>query len=157
MKRDWKRLSPTSLIEALRLCKDYGRERKNLSVERIAELMGTTPDALYKWLATGRMPAILIPVYEHVCGIDYASRYLALSAGSLVVPMPTGRKVQPIDVQALQGVLNDATGAILAFAAGTIEAAEALAAIEAGMAGLAWHRETIARHSQPELDLEHEA
>lgn len=152
--RNWKRVNPGSLIEAFRLCKDHARERKNLSVERLAELMATSADALYKWLATGRMPANLIPAYEHFCGIDLVSRHLALSAGKLVVSMPTGRAVSPTDVQQLQSVLNDAVGAILAFAAGNAEAGEALAAIEAGMGGLAWHRGNVLKHQQPELDLE---
>ena len=29
-------MTPASLIEALRLCKDFAKERENLSVERIA-------------------------------------------------------------------------------------------------------------------------
>lgn len=152
MARHWKRISPASLLEAFRLCKDYARETKNLSVERIAELMGVTADALYKWLATGRMPAILIPVYEHVCGIDFVSRHLALSAGKLVVSMPTGRTVKALDVQELQALLNDAVGAILAFADGNADAGRTLAAIEASMAGLAWHRATVAKHCQPDFD-----
>ena len=149
----WKHAAPTSLIEALRLCKDYAREKRQLSVERIAELMGVTADALYKWLATGRMPANLVPVYEHVCGCDYTSRYLAIAAGKIVLNMPTGRAVRPLDVQALQGALNAAVGAILGFAAGDIAAAAALAEIEDGLAGLAWHHGNIERHQQPELDL----
>lgn len=148
-----KRATPTSLIEALRVCKDHARDRRQLSVERIAELMGVTADVLYKWLATGRMPANLLPAYEHVCGCDYASRYLAIAAGKIVLDMPTGRAVQPVDVAALQGVLNAAVGAILAFAAGDIAAAAALAKIEDGLAGLAWHHGNIERHQQPELEL----
>lgn len=153
-KRDWKRVVPASLIEAFRLCKDYAHERKNLSVERISGLMGVTADALYKWLATGRMPANLIPAYEHICGIDFVSRHLALSAGKLVVSMPTGRQIEAADVQELQMVLNRAVGEILSFAQGATQAPEALAAIEAGMGGLAWHRANVLKHQQPELDLE---
>lgn len=153
-RRDWKRVVPTSLIEAFRLCKDFARDQRHLSVERIAELMGVTADALYKWLATGRMPAVLIPAYEHICGIDFVSRHLALSAGKLVVSMPTGRQVTADDVQTLQGVLNHAVGSILAFAAGSVPAHQTLADIEAAMSGLAWHRANVQKHQQPELNLE---
>lgn len=154
MRRDWKRVVPASLIEAFRLCKDYAKEKRNLSVERIAELMAVTPDALYKWLATGRMPAILIPAYEHICGIDFVSRHLAASAGRLVLEMPTGRSVKPSDVQELQELLNAAVGGILEFASGKADAAEVLVAIERSMGGLAWHRTNIEKHQQPELELE---
>jgi len=50
-KRNWKQVRAASLKEALRLCKDFSRELKNLSMEHIAELMDASPDALYKWLA----------------------------------------------------------------------------------------------------------
>ena len=39
-RRNWKRIQPTSLRNALELCKDHAKERHNLSVERIAEQMG---------------------------------------------------------------------------------------------------------------------
>ncbi|MDO8933608.1 MAG: hypothetical protein Q7U97_14535 [Rhodocyclaceae bacterium] len=145
---------PASLIEAFRFCKDFAKEKRNLSVERIAELMGVTADALYKWLATGRMPANLIPAYEHICGIDFVSRHLAASSGRMVVDMPTGRLVHATDVQELQALLNDAVGAILAVAAGTSGIPEALADIEAGMGALAWHRSNIKKSGQPELELD---
>ena len=51
MARNWKRIQPSSLRDALRLCKDHALEKKNYSVERIADLMGITADLLYKWLA----------------------------------------------------------------------------------------------------------
>lgn len=154
MGRNWKRVVPVSLIEAFRLCKDYARERRNLSVERIAELMGATPDALYKWLATGRMPANLVAPYENVCGIHFVSRHLAASGGGLVVPMPTGRALAATDVQELNAALNTAVGAILAVASGSVGVAAALADIEAGMGALAWHRENIKKSEQPELELD---
>ena len=37
-RRNWKRIRPTSAIEALRLCKDFAQAEKNLSIERIADL-----------------------------------------------------------------------------------------------------------------------
>lgn len=153
MRHDWKRVVPTSLTEAFRLCKDYAKEARNLSVERIAELMGVTADSLYKWLATGRMPANLIPPYEHICGIGFVSRHLAASGGRMVVDMPTGRRVRATDVQELQALLTTAVGAILGVAAGTVGVAEALADIEAGMGALAWHRANIKKSDQPELEL----
>lgn len=151
-RRAWKKVIPTSLLDAMRLTKDFARERRNLSVERVADLMGVTPDVLYKWLATGRMPAPLLLVYENVCGINFVSRYLAASSGNLVIPVPTGRAVAPIDVQELQTLLNTAVGAILDFAAGGREADDTLAAIHGAMCALAWHHGNVDRASQPDLE-----
>ncbi|MGH8782081.1 hypothetical protein [Paraburkholderia sp.] len=151
-RRNWNRIVPTSLPQAFRLGKDYASEKRNLSVERIAELMAITDDSLYKYQATGRMPATLIPVYENVCGVNFVSRYLAASSGNLVIPVPTGRTVAPVDVRELQTVLNDAVGAILDFAVGRRQADETLAAIHAGMCALAWHHGNVERADQPDLE-----
>ena len=57
-RRNWKRVNPTSLRHAMELCLDYGREKRNLSVDRVADLMGMPSKyTLYKWLENGRMPA----------------------------------------------------------------------------------------------------
>lgn len=153
-RRNWNRVVPTTLIEAFRLDKDFACEKRNLSVERIAELVGISADLQYKHLATGRMPANLIPVYENVCGAHFVTRYLAASSGFLTISVPTGRLVQPTDVQELQRVLNDAVGAILAFIDHRMEAGAALAHIEAGMNALAWHHGNVEKHAEPELELE---
>ncbi|WP_288843233.1 hypothetical protein [uncultured Deefgea sp.] len=153
MKRNWKAIQANSLIDALRLTKDYARECKNLSVERIADLMAVTHHDLYKWLGNGRMPSILIPAYELACGCHFVSQWLALSAGKLVIDMPRGRASTARDVHALQALLNQAVGQILAFADGQAEAETALGAIHSGMAGLAWHKSNIEKHNQPELAL----
>jgi transcriptional regulator with XRE-family HTH domain len=139
------------LLHALRLSKDFARERHNLSVERIADRMGIGADLLYKWLANGRLPAILIPNYETVCGCHFVSQWLAMSAGKLVIDIPAGRNAGARDVHRLQGLLNDAAGQIIKFAEGASDAATTLAAILAGMAGLAWHKTNIEKHVQPEL------
>ena len=85
MKRpNWKHIQPSSLRHALLLCKEHARDRKNLSVERIAELMGI-PDhwTVYKWIQTGRIPATMIPPYESVCGINLITRWFACSSDHL--------------------------------------------------------------------------
>lgn len=156
LKRTWKRIQPNSLRDAMRLCKDYAHEKKNYSVERIADLMGITADLLYKWLANGRMPAASIPLYEHVCGINFVTRWLAASAGHLMIEVPTGRAATPTDIQALQELLNTAVGQLLQFHSGKAEAADALAAIQQGMEGLAWHKGNVEKHLQPEFEFNEE-
>ena len=153
-RRNWKRLQPVNIRQALELCKVHARERHNLSVERIAAQMGL-PDhfALYKWIQTGRFPAVMIPVYERVCGINLVSRWLAASSGKLLVDMPTGRGCSADDMQQLQEALHAATGALLAFYAGQQEASATLGAIQSAMEGLAWHRGNVQQHEQPQLEL----
>lgn len=152
-RRNWKRVQPGNLRDALRLCKDYALERKNLSVERIADLMGITVDVLYKWLSNGRMPAQLIPSYEHICGIDFVTRWLAASAGRLLIDIPTGRDANAADMQLLQELLNTAVGQLLQFYSGKSQAQDTLAGIQNAMEGLAWHRSNVQKHLQPELEL----
>lgn len=151
-RRNWKSYRPTSLLDALRACKDFASERKNLSVERIADLMGITPDLLYKWLATGRMPVVLVPTFELVCGINFVSDWLAHSAGKLVMAIPSGR-ADVADVQALQGVLHEAVGALIEFYAGKCDEATTQSRLMTGMEALAWHQINVEKFEQPELAL----
>lgn len=157
MKRNWKRLQSSSLRESFRLCKDHGIEEKRLSVERLAELMGKTPDWLYKCMADGSMPANLIPAFETFCGADFVSRHLAVSSGKLVIEAPIGRACDATDMQALQEILNDAVGKLLAFHAGKADAESVIATVTNAMTKLAWHRQNAANRAQPELNLAGEA
>lgn len=156
-RRNWKRIRPHSLRHALELCKEHARERRNLSVERIAELMGLADHwALYKWFQSGRIPANLIRPFEQVCGIAFVTQWLAGSSGKLLVDMPTGKAVDATEVQQLQEAQTEATAQILKFANGQTSAEEAIAAIVAAMTGLAWHKGNIEKHAQPELELNHD-
>lgn len=153
-RRNWKYAQPSSLRQALEWCKEFARERHNLGVERIAERMGL-PDhsALYKWLANGRMPAVLIPVYERVCGINLVSRWLAATAGKALIDIPTGRTATAQDTQRLQEIFTETTGTLLAFYSGKHDAADTLAALQNALEELAWHRGNVQQHAQPQLEL----
>ncbi|MGF6098873.1 hypothetical protein [Pseudomonas sp. 18175] len=154
-RRRWKSVRPTSLRHALELCKDFAIEAHSKSVQRIADEMGL-PDhwALYKWLQTGRMPANLIRPYERVCHCDFVTRWIAASAGRLTIEMPTGRSCTAQDTQVLQELLTTAAGKLLAFYTQHSEAEETLAAIQAAMEGLAWHRGNVSQTLHPQLELE---
>ncbi len=153
-RRNWKRVRPNSLVEALRLCKEYAQERQNLSIERIADRMGATHDSLYKWLATGRLPAILIPAYEHACGCAFASEWLATSAGKLVIDMPTGRKVGTADLLAVNSSCAAALQLLTAFYADPTAADTdaTLAALRGHLEQVAYHHHNVARYAAPELE-----
>jgi phosphate/sulfate permease len=152
--RQWKRVQPSTLRDALKLCQQHGRERHNLSIERIAALMGLEDHwALYKWVANGRMPAVLVPAFEAACGINLVSRWLAASAGKVLIEVPTGRAATAHDTQRLQEILTETTGTLLAFYAGKNDAQDTLAALQNAMEELAWHRGNVQQHGQPQLEL----
>ncbi|MEJ1402530.1 MAG: helix-turn-helix transcriptional regulator [Candidatus Sedimenticola sp. (ex Thyasira tokunagai)] len=152
-RRNWKRMRPTSLREALRLCKEHGREKKNLSVERIAELMDVSPDALYKWLSNASMPAGKIANYEHICGCHFASDYLAASNNRLVIEIPTGKAATALDINELQATFTDALHKLIKFYSCEADQRETEDGLTHCLAGLAWHRENVHKADQPELEL----
>ena len=157
-RRSWKNAQPSSIRQAMEWSLEFAKERHNLSVERIAERMGQANHwALYKWLTEGRMPAVLIPAFEHACGISLVSRWLASTSGKLLIDIPSGRTCTAQDVNELQGVLNATTGALIAFYQGQLDADAAQAALQAGLTSLAWHRSNVQQHANPQLDLGEQA
>jgi hypothetical protein len=154
IRRNWKTARPTSLLHAMELCKQYALVKHNMSEQRIAERMGLPNHwALYKWLASGRMPAVMIPAYEAACGCHYVTQWLAASAGKLAIDMPTGKACDATDIQELQVLLHATTGALLAFHAGQQDADHTLATIQCAMESLGWHHGNVAQHKTPQLDL----
>ena len=153
-RRVWKNVRPNSLVQALRLCREFAQDRHNLSVERIADRMGVTHDSLYKWLATGRMPAILIPAYEHACGTSFVSVWLATSANKLVIDMPTGRKADGTELLDMNSSCAAALQLLTAFyAAPQATCPEAtLAALRQHMEQVAFHHNNVAQYATPELE-----
>lgn len=153
-RRNWKRTQPTSLRQAIELCKEFAREKHNLSVERIAQRMGEADHwTLYKWMQNGRMPAVAIPAYEAACGIDFITRWLASRDGKLLIEIPTGRGLTGADINELQGVLHCAVGALIEFYQHKKGATETLAEITTALSGLAWHKGNVEQHEHPQLDL----
>ncbi len=154
-KRHWKRLRPTNFSHAMELCLEHAKAVHNRSVDRIADLMGLANKwIIYKWIESGRIPGILIRPFEHACGIDYVTRYLAHSDHKLIIDIPTGRNIDHTGIHTLQSKLHDAVGALITFYRDQSNAEETLAAITGVMEDLAWHRGNVEKFSQPELDLE---
>lgn len=152
---NWKRIRPNSLREAYRLCKEHARIAKNLSVERIADLMGCSPDALYKWLSNGKMPSNYIPTYEHICGIHFVTEYLVASSGRIAIKIPNGRRATDMEISELQAVSNEAIAKLIRFYKGEADSEETLSALTHLLEGVATHRANVEKSSQPELALLH--
>ena len=153
-RRNWKRVRARSLIHAMELCLAYADEKYNRGVDRVCDLMGVhSTSTMYKWLATGRLPAIQIRPFEHACGATFVSEYLAASAHLLAVPMPTGKVASAADVMELQGGFSEAVAILIKFYQGTADADATLAALDNTMGAVAYHRANVERSAAPELSL----
>lgn len=151
----WKSYQPTSLRDALHACKEVARLRLNLSVERIAERMGLEDHwVLYKWVANGRMPAVLLTAYEHACGCDYVTRWMAATAGKLLVDIPKGLAPQPADLPAMNTNFAQAYQLLADFYAAESppDTAAILEALRRHMEQVAYHHKNVAAYATPELD-----
>lgn len=156
MARNWKRVVPRSTVDAMRLCKDFAKDRHNLSVERIADRMGVSADLLYKWLSNGQMHLALVQNYEHICGCHFISDHLAHSHGKLAVSIPSGRDLDDADLLNMHQSFSGAMALLADYYAGKASDADTLAALTQHMEATAWHRANVLAHSQPELELGHE-
>lgn len=151
--RRWNNRQPGTLRQAMEWCLEHARERHNRSVDRVAELMGLSSKwVLYKWLESGRLPAVLIRPFEMACGIDYVTRFIAHSAHKLLIDIPTGKRASNNDINTLQACFTDAVALLLRFYDGQAEAEETLSSLTTTMERMAWHRGEVARHQHPQLD-----
>lgn len=150
---NWNKYQPRDLKDALRACKDCARDKKRYSVERIAELMGVTPDSLYKWMSDGRMPVAMIPAFEHVTGAHFVTEYLAAGTGRIVIKIPAGHPQDAEVLADLQSLLAGAMADLIKCYAGRVSVEQTVQELTATLQSLAWHRENVVKLEQPELDL----
>ena len=151
--RNWRVWRPTGLQEAVAGCVQFAQERLGKSVEQIADLVAESPWTVYKWMATGNIPARKIAGFEYACGATYISGYLAASSHKLVIDLPTGRIPTAADINLTQAVCTDAIAALIAFAEGKKAAGETIDFLTAAIQRLATERAHVERHDQPELPL----
>lgn len=152
---NWKKAQATSLTEAFWLVKEYGKAKKNLSVARMAELMGLDDEAiLYKWIKKGTMPVTKLHSFEFVCGANYISVYLASSDNKLLISIPTGKALKEVSVMEMQTTFNDAVSLLMKLAMGKASLDETKEAITASMRDLAYQRENINKAISPEFDFD---
>ena len=147
---------PSSLRAAFEADKAHALKHRRLNVERLAELLGTTPATLYKWIETDSMPCRALIAWQHLTGANNVVRYLASREGAVVLPVPPGRSVTAEDINELQTVLTAAPAALLDLKAGRIDRDACVAALTGGMESLAWHRANVERYEQPELEFSDE-
>lgn len=153
-KRNWKRAVPRSLRHSFELCLEYGKERKNLSVERVADLMGLANHwTLYKWMESGRFPACLIRPFEYVCGVTFVTQNIATSAHKLLIDMPSSKPISELDILELQSSVNGVINVLIKQHQGHAEIRFAIIELSRVMQELAGHRARLELADSPELDL----
>lgn len=151
-KANWKRKRGTSMRNALELCIRYARDVHNLSVDRIAELMGMESHyTLYRWIESGRMPAVMIRPFENVCQCDYVTRYIAHSANLIAFEFPTGRKAQHKELNELSVYAHQVIGKLIEFFDTAEDEEPVIEAVTTLIEDLALQRANVQKHHQPEL------
>lgn len=151
--RRWNKARATSVRHAIELLIDHARLKRNLSVERIADVMGLPSHwIIYKWMETGKLPAIQIRNFETTCGAQFLTQYLATSAGSLLIPLPKGKTPATLDINELQMACGQAVQHLIKFAQDDETADDTLHALTEAMEQLAWHRANVDTHQTPALD-----
>jgi hypothetical protein len=153
-KRNWKRATPRSLRHGMELCLGFAKERKNLNVDRIADLMGVSSKwTLYKWLENASMPVKLVAPFENACGCHFMTQYQATSAHKLLIDIPSSKPAKEEDLLALQTGFNEAVNVLASFYKGTEEASVTLAELTRHMTEIAAHRARVEKVAEPELEL----
>ncbi|PHS48788.1 MAG: hypothetical protein COB05_04575 [Marinobacter sp.] len=151
-RRNWKHERAISLRRGMELNVQYAREKQNRSVDRIADLMGMPSHfTLYKYLESGRMPAILIPAFENACGAHFVTQYLAQSANRMLVEIPTGRNATHKELNEVSAYTNQVMGMLIDFYEGRCEQKEVEDALTTLIEDLAHQRGNVIKHQQPEL------
>lgn len=151
-RKNWKHERAISLRRGMELNVQHAREKLNRSVDRIADLMGMPSHfTLYKYLESGRMPAILIPAFENACGAHFVTQYLATSANRMLVEIPTGRRATHKELNEVSAYTNQVMGMLIDFYEGRCEQEEVEGALTTLIEDLAHQRGNVAKHQQPEL------
>jgi hypothetical protein len=136
----------------MELCVNHAKTKRNLSVDQIVDRMGeSSTSTVYKWLESGRMPVVKLRSFEHVCGVDDVTHYLAHSAGYLLLKVPTGRNAEHRELNELSQFVHEVLGSLLGFYDGHEDADETMQALTRLMEDLAFQRGNIEKHQQPEL------
>lgn len=133
-----------SVTQAIGACVRHARQTHYRSIAELAKTMLVSTDSLYKWVQTGRIPAVEIPNFEKACGIDALSRALSRAAGNIAVCHPQGEQRKEVTTNHLQQQFHQLVGQLLDDAAdGEVK----IGAINAVMDLLAQLRENIAWES----------
>ncbi|WP_010603989.1 hypothetical protein [Pseudoalteromonas maricaloris] len=153
-RRQWNRIVPRSLPESLQLCKEHAQATKQMSVPRIADRTGISPDMLYKHLGGGDMPASLLIPYMAATGREYPLMYMAHSLDKLIVDMPKGKKPSLPTLNHLNTFACQVIGMVMQLEEGAGNAQHVADQIALLMQDLAHHKLECERLDEPQQNLD---
>lgn len=156
--RKRKTAQPISLRDAMECCLKHGKYQHNLSVQRVADLLGVSSHyTIYRWLENGRLPASLIIPFERACDANFVTTYLIHATGRMAVDIPVGSWPEVSEFNRLQIIFADALKTLVRYYdSQDVSAEETRSALMEVMESLAWYWQNIAKSQAPELDFRSE-
>lgn len=103
----------------------------------VAEAAGVNKWVLYKWVQTGKVPAVHIPAFERACGVTHLSKCLAGASGQLVIQAPRPDGYSQLDWAKAQWEVAKAMAEAAAAALDPEKNKDALRAVNLAMDALA--------------------
>ncbi|MDR2172649.1 MAG: hypothetical protein LBE32_00315 [Burkholderiales bacterium] len=144
---------PTSLDDAIQMCADHAAEKLRRPAKVLADLMGVELKTYYRWLADSAMPLNRLRQFEAFCGCGYISEYLCVSCGRVVIDIPMGRGSSVATLSAAQSNSAQAFALLSKFYEGKASAEETVEALSITLSDLAYQRQNVIKHAEPELGL----
>ncbi|MBB4867202.1 hypothetical protein HNP46_006113 [Pseudomonas nitritireducens] len=138
---------------AMKRCFQEAKANRQMSAERVADVLGVNVWRLYKWLETGRLPISYIPAFERACGAHYVTEALAKANHAVVADFPAGRRPSAAEFHAVQVKLLAATGALVDLEMGKASAEEADEAIWAALQALSSQMLNVKSMADPQQSL----
>jgi len=152
-KTNWNRIIPHSLVQALELTREHGKEKRQLSVQRLADHLGSGDSSVYKWLGCATLPVNKLIALEQACGKNYVTQYLAHSQGFLLVKAPTGRKAENKELTDMQVFMTQVSALLINSYHGHQDVQQTLDGIKKLMEDLAFHQRNIEKLDEPQMSL----
>ena len=130
---------------AIRDCLSTAKATRYRNINDVAAAMDVSREVLYKWVQTGRIPAVQVPAFEQACADASLTRALAAAQGYLLVPATADSQTPEL---ALATVQSQVAAALLAAATAqvdTAQAGQAVRSITQAIDGLAALRHRYAK------------
>jgi hypothetical protein len=151
MRQSRKTRLATSLDEAIQMCADYAAEKLRRPPKVLADLMGVPLSTVYRWLADSSMPLNRLRQFEAFCGCGYISEYLCAASGKIVINVPIGRGASVTTLAEAQTNSAHAFALLAKFYEKRASAEETVEALSITLSDLAYQRQNVAKHAEPEL------
>ena len=136
------------------MCKDFAKDKHNLSVERIADEMGLTAGRLYQHLENGDMPFNRVRSFQNACRCHYVTQYMAHGDDYILIKMPKGKKISDEKMLQFSATYSKALNELTEFHTHHQNPEAVIAALSEHLEKTAWHRANVERTSQPQLDFD---